>query len=239
MLFGKRRQKEDVRRTEILADLSRVILQCIHDEGGNEGTVYRIIEDAKGGRRLLTPFVRHAIGPIWELAEDDVKLDPINLATPIDPKNTDVKVTMAVLNACWEPPEDVMFFGNETYSLWHSCKSYSPGDVGHLSFNNGRELATLRELYWYVRRFGTSWLGRHRILAGGTREYQNKVEDWMHGWPDSFPVAYVEGQGIVIDKTPVVSDISERCFGPEHFYLVRNTRPDLKSYSRVFFGSCP
>lgn len=240
MLWGKRKLKEDVRRTETLVELSLVILQCVYDEGGNERTVDRIIKDAKGSREFIAPFVREAIGPIWELAVKERPLNPVDLATPIDPGDRDVRVLPAVLNARWEPPQETMPFGNETYSLWHSYEALSPDDLEHLHFNNSRKVATLQELYWYIRGY-EHWLGHCRIIAAGSRAHDKVYKPGGHQplGQSSFPVAYVEDHNLSIDKTPVMSDGFERCFGPEYFYLIRNTCPDLKSYAQVHFGSCP
>jgi len=240
MLWGKRKLKEDARRAERLAEMQRVILQCIYDNGGDDSAIEHIIEDAKDRRRFITPFAREAVGPIWELARQERLLNPIDLATPIDPENREVRVLPAVLSARWEPAQESFALGTATYSLWHSYRPYSISDVEDLHFNNGRQVATLQELWWYVRGY-EYWLGQCRIIAAGSQSYEKEKQfDWdTRMGQSSFPIAYVENGALVIDKTPVVEDISERCFGPEHFYLVRNTRPDLKSYSRVFFGSCP
>lgn len=239
MLFGKRKLKEDIQRTEELAELSRMILQCIRDEGGNEGTIGRIIKDIKGHRQFVTPFVRKAIGPIWELAKQERALNSIDLATPIDPRDERVRVLPSVLEARWEPIQESLALP-VTYSLWHHYRPQSVSSIEDLHFNNGRQVATLQELYWYVRGY-EHWLGHCRIIAAGSQSYEKEKQ-----WDDdtrlgqsSFPVAYVDDGKIVIDKTRVPEDISEDCFGPEHFYLVSNTRPDLKSYSSLIFGSCP
>ena len=245
MLFGRRRlkEKEDVKRTERIAEMTRLILQNIHDEGGNDTAIGRIIEDAKAsGRHDFTlPFIREAVGPIWELALKQTTLDVVDLATPIDPRDERVTVLPAVLEAKWEPPQASLQFGDAVYSLWHSREPYKVHDVEDLHFNNGRVVATLQELYWYVRRFGGDWLGHCRTIAAGSRSYEKPARD---GWENrmgesSFPVAFVNNGNIVIDKTPVIKDIRERCFGPEYFYLVRNTRPDLEHYYQTHFGSCP
>lgn len=58
-----------------LATVFQALTQAITDNGGNMGTLNKLLADAKGNRKAITQLARSLVGKMWELVEQPVNLE--------------------------------------------------------------------------------------------------------------------------------------------------------------------
>lgn len=196
--------------------LWRVLLQAIHDHGGQTPHINALLTDAKGPRLLINAFAKLIVGKIWEYEKTLVDLDM---------KEGDFSCASEEFLARYEHLQvspDIGLDEGGTYSetipkrpcryrLYHFSRPMSLAEVRGAFQRLGclEEHAGWRELVAYASLLRTEDLSGCRILAAGSLR-SSAVPVIQKSHDEDICVAW---QGV---DNPV-----QHRFGHECFYLVR------------------